>query len=270
MWNELFDTLYNLPNDTDDSLSTHTSRQQLLVSSKCTELIDTFTQQLQSNSIELNDSLLHTHQHINYLKQGLIQSLSSGYVSLDSSRVWILYWILHSMTLLNHTLSESDINECTQWLSLCQNTNGGYGGGPQQISHAAPTFAAICCIYILAHMTLLNDSSNISTAHTIYNTVNRKQLYQWLSSIKQGNGGFAVHVNGGEVDTRGTYCCVATASMLNILDEKLSNGTAEFISKSITYEGMKQNNQINICSLRCFACANSSYICCFTCRCYWW
>ncbi len=36
-----------------------------------------------------------------------------------------------------------------QVLRSCQNENGGFGGGPYQISHVAPTYAAVNTIAIL-------------------------------------------------------------------------------------------------------------------------
>ena len=36
-----------------------------------------------------------------------------------------------------------------RFLSKCQNPDGGYGGGPGQISHLAPTYAAVNCLCII-------------------------------------------------------------------------------------------------------------------------
>ena len=37
--------------------------------------------------------------HVRYILKGLVQ-LSSGYSSLDASRPWLCYWMLHSLDLL--------------------------------------------------------------------------------------------------------------------------------------------------------------------------
>lgn len=232
MLSGLYDALHSLPHDTDDSVPTHTSRQQIHISEKCRALIDGYAAE-QSNG-EVSHGL-NVDALLLYLHSGLSDTLSSGYVSLDNSRVWILYWILHSMTLCKHYLPQDKVQQCVDWLVLCQNGSGGYGGGPQQMSHAATTFAAVCCVYILAYMTMHN-TQDLHAAHRIYSTVNRAAVYNWLCSIKQASGAFSVHIDG-EVDTRGTYCCIATASMLNILDGRLSANTAENISDAITYEG---------------------------------
>jgi protein farnesyltransferase subunit beta len=98
-----------------------------------------------------------------------------GYlVALDASQPWLCYWMLYSLDILGNELSQ-DLVEKYQilvftscWLCwrensrcgciifiifvLCrgistisklQNSTGGFGGGPGQISHAAVTYAAV-------------------------------------------------------------------------------------------------------------------------------
>ena len=71
-------------------------------------------------------------------------NLSEGYECLDSSRPWILYWILHSLELLDYYITDPvQIDAIINFLGLCQNPDGGFGGGPGQISHLAPTYASV-------------------------------------------------------------------------------------------------------------------------------
>ena len=42
---------------------------------------------------------LHRREHVAYLTAGL-GNLSAGFVSLDASRPWICYWIVHALELL--------------------------------------------------------------------------------------------------------------------------------------------------------------------------
>ena len=46
-------------------------------------------------------------------------------------------------------LSSDDACNMIEFLSLCQNTDGGFGGGPGQFSHLAPTYAAINALAII-------------------------------------------------------------------------------------------------------------------------
>lgn len=66
--------------------------------------------------------------------------------------------------------------------------------------------------------------------------INREKMYNWLLSIKQKDGSFAMHRDG-EPDVRATYCGLVVAKLLDILDEKLKENCADYIAKCQTYEG---------------------------------
>lgn len=55
-------------------------------------------------------------------------------------------------------------------------------------------------------------------------------------SLKQPDGSFIVSRNA-EVDVRGIYCLLVTATLLDILTPELVKGTASFIASTQTYEG---------------------------------
>lgn len=85
----------------EDAVSTETSRQQLDLESTVQDL---YRELLTADAPEQEALLtLRRPDHINYLHGGL-QTLSSSYVSLDASRPWICYWILHSLALLGGPL----------------------------------------------------------------------------------------------------------------------------------------------------------------------
>ncbi|KAL7472539.1 hypothetical protein ACHAXS_012916 [Conticribra weissflogii] len=197
-------------------------------------------------------------RHVEYLTRSLTAPLSKGFVSLDASHPWMVYWILHSLDLLGHfdrgkqkddeeeeeeaeadTLAKADLlmrvvstlshcwsdvplefssrevqlDERLQKLHRCQqqqqqqqkqqqqqqqhqqqsnrrekddhnNINhkhhsdnlsrhdqeddkegsrkvtivgGGFGGGPSQLPHCAPTYAAVLALSIVAGVGLKND-----------------------------------------------------------------------------------------------------------------
>lgn len=56
----------------------------------------------------------------------------------------------------------------------------------------------------------------------------RSTLKNFLLSVKQPDGGFALHV-GGEVDIRGSYCALSIASITNILDDELRKNADSWI-----------------------------------------
>lgn len=189
--------------------------------------------------------LLNRSAHIDYLLQGLHQ-LPTYYTSLDASRPWILYWIVHSLRLLDYAFEDEQVAvDAVQWLSLCQNKDGGFGGGPGQISHTAPTYATVCAVYELAGVV-----KQPQQRAQLYDMIDRQAMYRWLMSLRASQStpyrrrsnkqhaaiGFAVHTDG-EVDTRGTYCAIAIATMLNIVTPQLTEGVAEYVASCQTYEG---------------------------------
>ncbi|KAK2157229.1 hypothetical protein LSH36_195g05038 [Paralvinella palmiformis] len=115
---------------------------------------------------------------------------------------------------------ESDV---AQFLSKCQDPDGGFSGGPGQKPHLAPTYAAVNALCILG-----TDEA--------FNVIDRASLQRFLLSMHQPDGSFTMHL-GGEVDIRGTYCAASAARLTNITTKDMFDGTAEWIVRCQTYEG---------------------------------
>ncbi|KJE89422.1 farnesyltransferase [Capsaspora owczarzaki ATCC 30864] len=166
-------------------------------------------------------------QHVKYLKRGLFMPFPAGYVSLDASRPWLCYWSVHALALLGAELNVEQAEQVVQFLKRCRNPDGGFSGSPQQLSHLAPTYAAI------------NTLVTIGTPSAL-GVIDRERLLSFLYSVKCSNseheGGFSMHVDG-EVDVRGTYCAVSVASLCQLPTDKLFEGTAEWLLRCQTYEG---------------------------------
>lgn len=109
------------------------------------------------------------------------------------------------------------------FLAKCQHPEGGFGGGPGQEAHLAPTYAAVNALCILG-------------TEEAYNVIDREKLHSFLKRVKQPDGSFIMH-EGGESDVRGTYCALAVAKLTNIYSPSLFDGTAEWVAKCQTYEG---------------------------------
>ncbi len=67
--------------------------------------------------------------------------------------------------------------------------------------------------------------------------INRKELHNFLLTMKDPCGGFRMH-HGGEVDIRGTYCALSAAFITGIMSDALIKGCAEYVAACQTYEGM--------------------------------
>jgi protein farnesyltransferase subunit beta len=101
-----------------------------------------------AEALEEELSLLR-EAHARYIGGGL-GPLSAGFASLDASRPWIVYWVLHSLALLGAPLpSTVTAPEVVAFLAACRHPGGGYGGGPGQMAHLAPTYAAVCALLTL-------------------------------------------------------------------------------------------------------------------------
>ena len=137
----------------EDGLITQTSVEQTALERRISALYSTFVdQQIEERTEHLT---LNRPQHVSYLYGGL-QHLPAGFVVLDSSRPWICYWIVHSLALLDAPLPPAVPAEAIiDFLTHCQDPEGGFGGGPYQLPHLAPTYAAVASLVTLGGDTAL-------------------------------------------------------------------------------------------------------------------
>jgi len=173
---------------------------------------------------ELGDSLpiLNRTKTVGFVKKGLVE-LSQGYECLDASRPWLVYWLVHSLELLEEPLTEEEKEKIAQFLNLCQDPEGGYAGGPGQVAHLAPTYAAVNALCILGTEQALGS-------------INRDKMATWMNSLRQEDGAFTMHVDG-ELDIRGVYCALAVARLTNIYSEELFHNTDLWLLRCQSYEG---------------------------------
>ncbi|CAB4285677.1 unnamed protein product [Prunus armeniaca] len=165
---------------------------------------------------------LKRENHIDYLKGGLRQ-LPSSFCGLYALRPWVCFWNLHSLALLGESVDAQLQNNIIDFLSRCQDPNGGYGGGPGQMPHLATTYAAVCSLITLG-------------GHKALSSINRSEMYMFLRQMKHPSGGFRIH-DGGEIDVRACYAAISVASILNILDDELVQNVGNYILSCQTYEG---------------------------------
>jgi len=173
--------------------------------------------------------------HTKYLYGGLGE-LPGGFVSLDASRPWICYWVLHSLALLEAPLpgqpgcpeSCPSDSEVVSFLASCQHPDGGFGGGPGQLAHLAPTYAAVCALVTLGTEEALS-------------AIDRQAMWSFLQRMavpRERGGGFTVH-EGGEVDIRGSFTALAVAHMLCLDVQRLGElaDAVGHLRRCQTFEG---------------------------------
>lgn len=140
---------------------TATSLEQTSLEERITALYRDFVDTPLSDVSE--GLLLNREQHVSYLHGGL-QYLPSGFIVLDSSRPWICFWIVHSLALLDAPLPpQVPADAITAFLAQCQDPEGGFGGGPMQLPHLAPTYAAVACLVSLGGKSALSVVDKTAT-----------------------------------------------------------------------------------------------------------
>ncbi|KAJ8546330.1 hypothetical protein K7X08_018913 [Anisodus acutangulus] len=165
---------------------------------------------------------LQRDKHFDYLTRGL-RKLGPSFSVLDSNRPWLCYWILHSIVLFGESIDAKLETDAIDFLTRCQDKDGGYGGGPGQMPHLATSYAAVNSLITLGSPRVLSS-------------INREKLYTFLLRMKDTSGGFRMH-DGGELDVRACYTAISVASILNIVDDELIHGVGNFILSCQTYEG---------------------------------
>ncbi|CAL1540060.1 unnamed protein product [Lymnaea stagnalis] len=205
----------------DEGVPTQTSVEQKQVEESVIKCYNHFKTSL---DVFPDVPFLERETHEQFLIKGL-HGLSSSYECLDSSRPWLCYWILHSLELLEVPITEERALQIAKFLGKCQDPEGGFGGGPMQFPHLAPTYAAVNALCILANIT-----------EKAFDVLDREKLYKFLMRMKTSEGAFKMHQDG-EVDIRGVYCALSVARLTNIMTKELTLNTAEFITRCQTYEG---------------------------------
>ncbi|KAL5615149.1 hypothetical protein BROUX41_005206 [Berkeleyomyces rouxiae] len=130
-----------------------------------------------------------------------LSGLPSNYFSADASRPWFLYWCLGALALLDEDVTEFH-NGMVSTARYLQNPTGGFGGSLGHMSHLATTYAMVLSLVIVG-------------GKEAYDVIDRKAMWEWLSLLKQENGGFQM-AQGGEVDVRGAYCAAVLISLLGL------------------------------------------------------
>ena len=195
--------------------------------------------------------------HVRFLVSGLRQ-LNSGFVTLDASRAWLLYWILHGLSLLGveydgksgHLTAKAFVaseglasllkraprkQACLDFIESCQNPSGGFGGGPQQLSHIATTYASVAALFIVGGKDALREVADREKTKVF---LQRLQVQQSEYGGSEYGGSFRVHI-GGEVDMRACYLAMAVCRFLELNPAEFLDlsGMVEYIKRCQTYEG---------------------------------
>ncbi|KAL0948363.1 hypothetical protein HGRIS_010945 [Hohenbuehelia grisea] len=170
--------------------------------------------------------VLEKNAHLQFLIRNFVQGFPQRYTSQDASQPWLLCWILQSFSVLQVGMDPNNKQRSIDTIMEWQHPDGGFGGGPGQSAHLLPTYAAVCALAIVGR----------PGPNGGWDQIDRTKMYNFFMSVKQPDGSFLVAEHA-EVDVRGIYCLLVTATLLDILTPELVEGTASFIASCQTYEG---------------------------------
>lgn len=167
---------------------------------------------------------LERRKHIANLIEGLTKELPPHFDSLAPAQTWVVYWISHSLSLLEqYQFLDTITDDVIEFTKECAHKDGGYGGGPGQIAHLGTTFAAVNA--------LITTSSEEAL-----DSIDRIGIVRFLHRMKQTDGSFSMH-DDGEIDSRAAYCALSILRCLNIQDSILLQNVSDWILSCQTYEG---------------------------------
>ncbi|KAJ5669405.1 hypothetical protein N7462_010475 [Penicillium macrosclerotiorum] len=201
---------------------------------------------------------LQRDDHVAYLYDSL-EDYPTGFVAMDASRPWMVYWALAGLTLLGEDPTRFRERVITT-LRPMQNPSGGFGGGHGQTSHLAGSYATVLSLALIG-------------GEDAFALVDRHAMWRWLGRLKQADGGFSVTENG-EEDVRGAYCAATIISLLDLPlalppdaekarqagFQTLTDGLAEYLSRCQTFEGgisgspgVEAHGAYAFCALACLS-----------------
>lgn len=91
--------------------------------------------------------------------------------------------MVHALALLDVRIDDKEKQGVVDMLQRCYHQAGGYGGGPMQYGHLAPTYAAVNSLVIVG-------------CPTVWSTIDRKSLKDFLYKLRVGDGSFVMHEGG--------------------------------------------------------------------------
>ncbi|CAH8569535.1 unnamed protein product [Schistosoma margrebowiei] len=151
----------------------------------------------------------------------LVRCKSENDSTLDYCRMSGIYWVLTALDLLD-ALSEVDENEIVDFVLSCQKTCGGFAPCPKHDAHLLSTLSAI----------------QILAMYDCLNRVNVEAVCSFVSKLQQPDGSFAGDV-WGEIDTRFSFCAVATLHIVGMLSKNTIDieACASYLEKCQNLDG---------------------------------
>lgn len=163
------------------------------------------------------------NKHEKYLKQYANDDAGTDQIMSEYLKMSGMYWGLNALYLMS-SLDEKcpEVERALEFIRKCQTNDGGFSAALNHDSHLVHTLSAVQILVILRRCN--SDYINIE------NCVN------YVKTLQQKDGSFFGD-KWGEIDTRFSFCALATLKLLNRLDAIDLDKAVEFV--------MSCNNQID-------------------------
>lgn len=162
-------------------------------------------------------------KHESYLRQYASDDEGTEQIMGEYLKMSGMYWGLNALYLMNSIkLDDSVVSKVTQFIKSCQCIEGGFSAAPRHDPHILHTLSAVQLLIILGK------------CQTDYIDIDR--CVDYVKSLQQADGSFFGD-KWGEVDTRFSFCALATLRLLNRLDAIDIDKAVEFV--------LACNNQID-------------------------
>ncbi|KAM3728342.1 Geranylgeranyl transferase type-2 subunit beta [Dirofilaria immitis] len=171
-----------------------------------------------SKDAVINELLLT--KHVDFIKHYVENKGSYENVTAEYLRMSGIYWCLQAMDLMGK-LDEVDINEIAVYVKQCQQPSGGFACAEQHDAHLLQTLSAIQIMIMLSKL----DEIDIDAVAC------------YVTSLQNDDGSF-----GGdecnEIDTRFSFCALATLHLIGRLENSINVGKAiDFVLHCYNFDG---------------------------------
>lgn len=149
-----------------------------------------------------------------YIKKYANDSSGTDQIMAEYLKMSGMYWGLNALSLMK-ALDDESRDQVLEFIKECQNGDGGFAAAPRHDSHILHTLSAIQLLVILnrCHPEFLNIDACVN----------------YIKSLQQPDGSFYGD-KWGEVDTRFSFCALATLKLLDKLNTIDMEKAVEFVA----------------------------------------
>lgn len=156
----------------------------------------------------------------------MIEGIIPGGTKKEQQSIWFPFYTISALQILEYPQGEKFDEFKAKYTNFLKDRileDGGFSGYKQDFTNTISLYGVIIGIMAIG-------------TEEAYKLIDRKKIYDLLISLKQPDGSFLVSIDG-ESDIRSTEVAIVISKYLNILDDKISEKTADFVLSCQNYDG---------------------------------